>query len=263
MSVGAGNPAGSPISGGPPAASAMDARGLRAGEVHLWWFDANAVPAGLEALDDAERAAADRLRRPEDRHRFLARRTARRLILARYVEADPAALAFDTTCRHCGAAHGKPRLLVDGAPVPVSFNASHAAGVGLLAVAWAREVGVDAEAPERVADAESVASRFFAAAERAALEADPGPETFLRAWSAKEAYLKLRGLGLAADLARLDTTAWHDAVPDPLEPGGSFWLLRPSLPPDARGVAVALAVDGVEPVPLRVAAWPTTAPSSG
>lgn len=244
----------------------MDAEGLRVGEVHLYWFDADAPlrPGAVEVLDDAERTAAARLRRPEDAHRFLARRVARRRILARCVEAEPGSLAFDTICRHCGASHGKPRPTLDGRPSRVSFSASHAAGVGVVAVAWDREVGVDAEAPERVADADLVADGFFAPAERDALHAEPA--AFLRAWCAKEAYGKLRGRGLAVPLERLDTTTWHDApAADPLEPGRSFRLLRPDLPPEARGVVVALALDGPAPARVRVARWPgpTTARSSG
>lgn len=250
--------------GAPP----MDARD--ASEVHLWWFRTDVqVGEGQHALLDAgERAAAQRFRRAVDAEAFVARRAARRGILSRYVERDAAALTFDVRCVHCGGMHGKPRLRAEAGSASVLFNASHAAGVGTVAVS-PREVGVDVESPRRVEDDDAIADRFFAPAERAMLASVPEEaraEAFLRVWSAKEAYLKLRGLGLAAPLERIDTTAWGADAPaaDPLEDAAAlFWLLRPTLPAQD-GWSVSLAVAGPEPRPrVRVLRWPEDAPRAG
>ena len=77
-------------------------------EVHAWRATLDGPPAraeGLRAiLSEEEREKADRFRFETDRARFTAARGALRLILARYLHADPADLTFRYT------AHGKPAL---------------------------------------------------------------------------------------------------------------------------------------------------------
>lgn len=241
----------------------MDREGLRRGEVHLWWFPTQHVgPEELALLEPAEREAATRFRHERDATRFLSRRVARRRILSAYTDTDAAALRFDTTCARCGKAHGKPRLAHPEGTL--RFNASEADGLGVVVVADAREVGVDVESPHRATDVEAVAARFFAPGERARLDGDDAVAGFLRAWSAKEAYLKLRGLGLAAPLERLDTASWEEAawLPDPLEPG-QFAVHRPRIPGTEAVAAVAVDLRGRDdPVPpLRVARWTGVNPS--
>ncbi len=248
-----------------PSVGLLDLLDLRAGAVHLWWFDTDTEAAIVpeEVLEDAERSAAKRFRDPVDAARFRARRGALRAILAGYTRRDPSALQFDRTCRHCGKSHGKPRLMENQEPLqpsPLQFNTSHAGGLGVVAVAWHREVGVDVEVPERAEDVEDVSLRFFSVAEQALLAASGSASewrsAFLQAWSAKEAYGKLRGHGLALALEQLDTASWQgEAVPDPLGPGLSFRLQRPAIPGHS-SVGLALALDGPEPALVRVFPWP-------
>ena len=220
-------------------------RGVRRDEVRVWWLDLDAA-AGLpeDALDVEERARAARLRSPEEATRFRRARAATRALLARHLDADAAALTFDRTCQRCGAQHGKPRLRDARG---LRFNASRAGPVLAVAVAWDREVGVDVELRERARDVDLVAGASFAPGERASLAGLEGParaDAFLRAWTRKEAYLKLRGIGLAAPLARVDTSAWTDGepIPDPFEPEATSFTVC-GLPLRA-GVVAALAAEG-------------------
>ena len=114
---------------------------------------------------------------------------------------------------------GKPR--VDGCP-GVHFNLSHSGDYVLCALSDA-EVGVDIE--RRAAARLAVARRFFHPAELADLERLSGPERdarFFDYWSAKEAFLKYLGAGLARPLASFrvefagEPLLWEGAVRLPL-----------------------------------------------
>ena len=101
--------------------------------------------------------------------------------------------------RLCVDAHGKPRLAGEGP----RFSLAHAGG-GLALVVGVGEVGIDLEPVRPVSEALREAA--LADDERARLGSD---EEFFRIWTAKEAYMKRAGLGLAiaprslhVDLAR-------------------------------------------------------------
>ena len=173
----------------------------------------------LQALlgpPELERLA--RLRRADDRERFLLGRGVLRLTLGHWLGRDPAGLVF-----HHGA-HGKPGL--DGAP---PFNLSHSGDLVLLAFHATREVGVDVERERPGLEWQAIARRTFAPERLARLEALPADQqerAFLAEWCRLEAELKARGTGLAG---------LGDAASGP--PGNDLWDL--SLPAGHQG-AVAL-----------------------
>lgn len=242
-------------------------RVLGPGEVHIWWIRTDQEPTGaaLTTLSEDERRAAARFRDGDARRAFLVRRVARRAVLTEYLSVDPASLVFEVTCVHCGSAHGKPRIEGES----LSFNASHAGNVGVLALTRSGELGVDVEALARAEDLMLVAERFFTQRERERLAAhisngEAARVDFLRAWSAKEAYVKRSGLGLAAPIERLDTTEWLEGrdITDPLDPRApSFRLHR--LDPSAAlgadtgsGLVATLVVDASDaPLTVRAFEW--------
>ena len=170
-------------------------RQLSAGEVHVWWVTDRA--AGPEVCSPQELAQAHRLLRTEDRQRFIARRSAVRLILAGYTSTIPEALMFDRTCRWCGdRRHGRPRL--EG-QTDLSFSTSSRPGRVVVAIAGPEmSVGVDIE-PVDSRGADAVAEVALTAGERTAT-ADGSAASRLRLWCRKEAVLKAMGLGLAERL---------------------------------------------------------------
>ena len=89
-------------------------------------------------LDDDERARAARFVFPHDGRRYVAAHAALRLVLAHYLDEDPRRLRFER------GTHGKPRLACRTAG-DYEINLSHSGGRALIAVARAREVGVDIE----------------------------------------------------------------------------------------------------------------------
>jgi 4'-phosphopantetheinyl transferase len=177
---------------GQTAASASHRRALEldAVTVQAWTVDLDELSAtAASLLDAAERARAASLVRGQDGARFAASRAALRLVLARYVGGEPGDLEF------LAAPHGQPRLADD----KVRFSLTRSDGVALIAVSR-QPVGADLErVGPRPGLADLAAARFTAreAARIAAGCCGPPTLSFYRHWTAKEAYLKAVGVGLA------------------------------------------------------------------
>lgn len=174
-------------------------------EVHLWRMRLDLPDACVSSLrrllSPDEQARADRYRFDRDRRRYVVGRGVLRRLLGYYVGEEPGRLRF-----HYGAM-GKP-LAVEGAP-HLRFNLSHSQGLALYAVTSECELGVDIEALRPLADAESIALRFFSASESAALRRLPESqriEGFFNCWTRKEAWLKAVGDGLSRPLSDLDVS---------------------------------------------------------
>jgi len=187
---------------------------------------AEALRAMWEWLCDAERQRALRLRFERDRRRFVVARARLRALLAERLGTRPQALEL------ARAAGGKPQLAPRLAASGWRFNVSHCEELVLYAFSRDREVGVDLEAIRPVAEADAIAARFFAPAERCAyfaLASEERPLGFLRCWTRKEALVKALGAGLSLPLERLDASA---------DPGG--WRLESFSP--LPGFIAALAI---------------------
>jgi phosphopantetheinyl transferase len=163
---------------------------LGEGALHAWLVDLDApVAAAAAGLDAAERARAGSFMRPQDGARFAASHAALRLVLARYLGGEPAGLEFRV------GPHGQPRLAAD----EVRFSLARSGPLALIAVAR-QPVGADLErVAARSGLADVVAARFAPreAARIAAGCCGSPTRSFYRHWTAKEAYLKAVGLGLA------------------------------------------------------------------
>lgn len=179
---------------------------LPPGDLQLWLFSLERPPLPLDYLADLlspeERARAARFRFDVHRRRFTAGRGLLREALGRWLGEDPRALVF-----HYGE-KGKPSLAVPSAP-DLRFNLSHSQDLGLLGVAWGRELGVDVEACRPLEDAAGLVERFFAPGERAAfaaLEEERRLLGFYSGWTRKEAYVKARGDGLSLPTTSFEMT---------------------------------------------------------
>ena len=151
------------------------------------------------------------------------------------------------------APRGKPYLAHDG--VDLRFNLSHSEDTALLAVARAREVGIDVEENRPGRDWLGIARRFFSPAEAAVLAELPSSEreaAFYRCWTRKEAYLKACGAGMSMRLDSFEVS---------LAPGEPPALLRSARGADearrwplfevpaGAGFSAALAVESRGPGP--------------
>lgn len=176
---------------------------LRHHEVHAWIIDldepADWPGCSRSLLDDAESARTASYLSPRDGARFAVSRTFLRCILGRYLGADPAALSFRT------APGGRPVLAGQqsfrGLPGSrLQFSLSRSAGLAFLAVS-AGPVGADVEAIAAREGLAELAAARFGPGEAACIAgggcAGSPLNSFYRHWTAREAWLKAVGVGLA------------------------------------------------------------------
>lgn len=195
--------------------------GLERGEVHVWRLRLGATAAGLaslrDLLDDAERQRADRFVFGVHRDRYVAAHGLLRRLISRYTGGSAAGVEFS------GEARAKPRLAGWSS---LRFSLSHSGDLGLVALAWNGEVGVDVECVRPLADLGGLAATCLSPAERAELQALPEAgrqRAFFEGWTRKEAFLKATGDGLSRPLADFDVT---------VQPGEPARLLRVEWDPD-------------------------------
>jgi 4'-phosphopantetheinyl transferase len=214
---------------------------LASNEVHSWCASLDVPPetsARLYAtLTPDERTRSARFHFERDQQRFIVARGVLRDLLGRYLQTQPSQIRFVYN------AFGKPDLGPEFAS-RLKFNLSHSAGLALIAIATASNVGVDLEYIRAQSDYADIARRFFSAAEVDYLSALPGhlyAEAFLSCWTKKEAYLKACGEGLAIPLPGFSVPLTTDPAHAPVDlcVGWSFYTLRP-----APGYAGALAIEG-------------------
>lgn len=177
----------------------------------FWAAPVADAPRLLSLLDAHELHRLTRLRREIDRARYLAAHALARLALAVAVDDDPAAVAFDRTCR-CGEQHGKPRL-AGGGPAFSLTHAGELVGVAL----HDGPVGVDVERVRPLTDLAAMAAHACAPTEAA-----PDAAAFFRLWTRKEAVLKATGHGLSAPMA--DLTLGDRRVEHWADAPGPIWL---------------------------------------
>jgi len=179
---------------------------LNENDVHVWGVlleaeaEADTVEQCLHCLSPEEAIRAKRLTSEQQRRRFIVAHGALRMVLSRYSDCEPEALAFQNM------PSGKPMLQgADERTSTIRFNLSHSHGRALIAVSKDREVGVDLEKIRVDRDVAALAARFFAPQEEEAI-AHAGLTarhwTFSRIWVAKEAVLKAQGSGLTFPLDR-------------------------------------------------------------
>ncbi|MCW2573775.1 MAG: phosphopantetheine-protein transferase [Frankiales bacterium] len=194
-------------------------------------------------LDDEERARSRRFVHRVDCYRFVIAHAALRLILARCIDVDSAAIRYEH------GDHGKPRL----APGlgRLEFNLSHSQDLALLAITRDRPVGVDVEWLRVLSgDVMDLSETQFSETERKVLRALPPAERrtgFFRCWTRKEALIKASGEGLTRDLDSFDVDVSPGSKSALLQIDGRIgqdagWLLRDL--PAPPGYAAAGALEG-------------------
>ena len=196
-------------------------------------------------LSTQELDRARRFHLPLHARRFSVCRALLRLLLARYLDREAAAI------RLVYGESGKPRLAREQNPDGLCFNLSHSGDIAVFAVARSREVGIDVERIAPEVDLPALARRVLGDAELQRLDAAAKGErleTFFRYWTCKEAYLKARGEGITDDLKRIAIHLPRDAgrarITDRRDSTAGAWSLREL--DCAPGYRAALAVEGRE-----------------
>lgn len=214
--------------------------------VTLWWTSVSAACPLLgpirNLLAAAENRRADRFTVEDGRNRYLAAHGMLRLVIGRALEIAPT----DVVLRE--GARGKPSLAPTSATPACHFNISHSGDAAVVAVAGA-ELGVDVEALRPLPRAVRLADRFFSDSERRWLLSRPTGSrdaAFLALWTAKEAYLKAVGSGIAMQLRKieidLDGPTITQIVGDPHE--AERWTLLHAELPNRAFCSVAIRGQG-------------------
>lgn len=185
-------------------------------EVHVWRAYLPVAPeihslARLLSEDERDRAA--RFQQPVDRHRFIGGRALLRILLARYLHAEPEDMRFTY------GPYGKPMLPKRSLP---GFNVAHSGSLVLVSVAMTEAVGVDVEQIRDEVDITQVASHVYSPQEHSAVAALPPAarrDAFFTCWTRKEAWLKACGAGLTIDPTTFSV---------PLSPIRSFEMMAPA-----------------------------------
>jgi len=157
--------------------------------------------AGLAVLLD-EVELARRFHFDRDRHAFVLAHAFLRRILSRYEPVAPESWRFQR------GPWGKPEI-AGQTPRRLCFNLSHTRGCIVCAVTRGRDVGIDVERMDAIADELSLAARCFSPPDVVMLEALRGAvrtRRFYELWTLREAYVKARGQGLSMPLDRIAFT---------------------------------------------------------
>jgi 4'-phosphopantetheinyl transferase len=175
----------------------VDRLDLPPDEVQVWQADLRDFASGdfLPLLDPDERTRHARLVIPEVAERFAISRGLLRQLLARHLGVTPEAVSFSY------GAHGKPEV------AGLHFNLSHSVHRLAVALSARAPVGLDIEAISHRLHARQIASRYFSPSECARLATDDEDEfftRFYRLWTAKEAVMKVTGLGFALPLSQIE-----------------------------------------------------------
>lgn len=134
-----------------------------------------------------------RFHRMEDRHNFLVRKYALRVLLSQFLGIPAGQIAYTST------ANKKPAI------AGLHFNTSHSKNAVAIAVS-ATPIGVDIEYCNKDFDYADLLDHCFSKEERLFIASSSDPRhTFYVLWTRKEALLKATGEGLAEDLINISS----------------------------------------------------------
>jgi 4'-phosphopantetheinyl transferase len=174
---------------------------LAVSQVELWWFslsvDEHTLASLIALLSPTEMARANRFRFDHHRRRYQIANGVLRILLANHLHCSPAAIAFTYSER------GKPAIADHCQPQGLQFNLSHSEDLGIVGISRDRLIGVDVEYVRDMDNLDSLIKRFFCAEEYRYFQQANSHEQqkiFFQLWTAKEAYLKATGAGLAGVL---------------------------------------------------------------
>ena len=172
-------------------------------------------------LDEEEQARWQRYQHDGPRRRFALCRAALRAVLCRQLDCRNEQLVFGASD------HGKPYVVVQGKPAPISFNVSHSGAHGLIAFAAAGRLGVDVEERSTPRDLDGLIRSVLGPDEQADLALAHGCNKlylFFNFWTIKEALIKALGLGLSLDMSQFE-------IPSAMRHGGTTSIFQfPQLP---------------------------------
>ena len=174
---------------------------MKENEVHIWRYTLNKEDyyneKKLPLLSNEEHTRCNKYLREEDQIRYVGNHRFVRQVLANYLNTPPSQIIFSK------ATMGKPYVKDCG----LFFSYSYRGNLGLLSISKQEEVGVDIEKMRPLLDAKTFISFSFSEKEKEIIYNSKPAEfqnTLFTFWTFKEAIIKALGVGLNADLTRVD-----------------------------------------------------------
>ena len=177
---------------------------LNAQTVHLWWATDRGLTSErlkslyLDWLTPEEKTRYGRYMFQKDADLYLLTRALCRKVLSQYADVKPVEWAFQAN------QYGKPSIHHPIEARHIHFNLTNTPGFVACMVSDRYPVGVDAEAIDRKSTTLEIAKRFFSQREFEELKTHPEQARtarFFHYWTLKEAYIKVRGMGMSIPLA--------------------------------------------------------------
>lgn len=207
-------------------------------EIHIWRANLELSSVMIEKLastlskDEINRA--NRFRFQQHRDRFIAGRGILRQLLANYLQLQSDLVIFEYSSR------GKPQLTSSLNQDSLQFNVSHSQDLALYGFNYQRIIGVDLEYIKDNINYKQLAKRFFTIQELKLINSYSASEQktiFFQLWTAKEAYLKATGDGLAGSLDTIEFTLDNNSELNLVEikqdqAQASYWLINNFIPQD-------------------------------
>lgn len=162
-------------------------------EIHLWLLEHRTGSPSFLSKEELARLKNFRFESDQERYRYT--QSAKRTILAHYLEQKPLALSFVEN------KYGKPSL------AGLEFSISHTKGLSILAVSTGSPLGIDIERLEPQANLENLAQRILSNKEILVftnLSNSKKLAAFYQFWTAKEAYLKAIGTGFQIEPQKVE-----------------------------------------------------------
>jgi 4'-phosphopantetheinyl transferase len=189
-------------------------------EVHVWRINISQNIKQLEKFEALltleETLRAGKYKQQKNTYRFIVSRGAQRIILGRYLQAQPAQLQFIL------GDNKKPYLLNENREI-LHYNLSHSGDWIVLAVAQLH-VGADVEYIDPVFPFQDILEDNFSRKEADYINISP--ERFFTLWTRKEAILKATGQGLGDHLKITPSLDGKYTLSAPLTGLDKNWLLN-------------------------------------
>lgn len=196
-----------------------------------------------QGLQSEERARLERFKAESAALQYLQTRALLRIVLCLRLGCSNLELKLECL-------QSRRPVLDPGHGANLSFNATHTAQWGGVALADTGDVGLDFETHNPDRDLAAIARRHFSAAEQAAIDAlnvqEDRLQAFFDIWTAKEACVKATGEGITADLQGFSVQLGPPGVPRTTDLPGSWEIHALSMPP---GTSAALALRHPQPTP--------------
>lgn len=195
---------------------------LLSGEIHIWVIRWKEITDFLSEyyyiMSEQEKEKITHFRFYEDQMRYATGKIATRLLLAQYLGVE------DKEVQICKNEYGKLyHQKIDGKK-SIQFNISHSGDIVLICFSYYPKVGVDVELIKYFPEYKDIARNFYTEEEALEVVKYMTPNMFYQYWTAKEAYLKAIGIGLAKGM---DFFVVEDGF---IKEGGSIkndWRLYP------------------------------------